>query len=178
LPCDKGVVGSSVVNECNTLSAVCFISLLWPLLIFTVIAVATMSEQGLSPLFDLTVDQCQAILIKTIELLLSSGSRSTLATRDNLKLLIDQYFQEDPFGQSFPSMMVYGKQDGAEVTLDHFNKFVMRPRSFNKFELQPASITLPHPIDSSAHVELNKNILLLGYEMVDFVLKYVTLVHP
>jgi hypothetical protein len=158
----------SSINDCDTTSVVRFISVLRPLLIFTVVIVATMFEYGLSPLFDLNhVDQCQEILVKTIELLpLFSDSRSTLATRDNLKLLIDNYFQEDAFRQSFGSMIVYGKHDGVEVTLDHFNKFVMHPWSSNKFELQPASITLPHPIDSSAaRIELKKNTLLLGYKI-------------
>jgi hypothetical protein len=145
-----------------------------------VVIVAMMSVPGLSLAipFDLNVDQCLAILAKTIELLLSSHSRPTLDTRDNLQLLIDEFFQEDAFGQSFCSMIVYGKHDGAEVTLDHFNKFVMRPRSSNKFELQPTSSTLPHPINSAARVELNHNTLLLGYEMINVLLNYVTLIHP
>ena len=75
-------------------------------------------------------------------------------------------------------MIVYGQVDGAEVTLDHFNKFVMRPQSSNKFELQPTSSIVPPPIDSAIRVELNKNIFILGYEMVDFVLNFVTLSHP
>jgi hypothetical protein len=129
-----------------------------------------MSVLGISlPIpFDLNVDQCQAILAKTIELLFSSHSRPSVDRRDNLELLIDKYFQED----------AYGKHNGAEVTLDHFNKFVTRPRSSNKFELQPTSSTLSHPIDSAARVDLNQNTLLLGYEMVNFLLNYVTLIHP
>jgi hypothetical protein len=75
-------------------------------------------------------------------------------------------------------MIVYGKHHGAEVTLDHFNKFVMRLRSSNKFELQPTSSTLLYPIDSAARIELNQNTLLLGYKLVNILLNYVTLIHP
>jgi hypothetical protein len=140
-----------------------------------------MSVQGPPPslLFDLNVDQCQAILVKTLDLLpLLYTDRSSSVSRSNLKVLLDKYFQDDALGHCFRSMIVYGQVDGAEVTLDHFNKFVMRPQSSNKFELQPTSSIVPCPIDSAIRVELNKNIFILGYEMVDFVLNFVTLSHP
>ena len=139
-----------------------------------------MSEHGYSPpsSFDLNVDQCHAILDETLALLtLSDVSRPTLATTTNLNILLDKYFQDDKFGQLFRSMIIYGKQDGAEVTVASFNKFVMRPRSSNKFELRPTTRTVPTPIDSAARVELNKNILRLGYEMINFLLDYVSSNH-
>jgi hypothetical protein len=54
----------------------------------------------------------------------------------------------------------------------------MRPQSSNKSELQPTSSIVPRPIDSAIRVELNKNIFIWGYKMVDFVLNFVTLSHP
>ncbi len=92
-----------------------------------------MSAQDLPLLpFDLNVDQCQAILVETLDLLpLLYTDRLSSVSRSNLKVLLDTYFQDDALGHCFRSMIVYGQVDGAEVTLDHFNKFVMRPQSSN-----------------------------------------------
>jgi hypothetical protein len=48
----------------------------------------------------------------------------------------------------------------------------------NNFELLPTTSILLFPIESAARVELKKNTFLLGYEMVDFLINYVTLIHP
>ena len=47
------------------------------------------------------------------------------------------------------------------------------------FELQPNHTTLAATlISNTARAQLNKNTLLLGHEMVEFVLNFVSTIHP
>jgi hypothetical protein len=49
-------------------------------------------------LFDLNVDQCQAILVKTLDLLpILYTDRLSSVSRSNLKVLLDTYFQDDAY---------------------------------------------------------------------------------
>jgi hypothetical protein len=139
-----------------------------------------MSVHGSSPLFNLDVDQCHVILEETIALLLLSDQRYPLpSTAVKLRSLLHEHFQDDASGQSFRSMIIYGRPDGATVTVSHFNKYVMLPRTSYTFELQPNLTTLaPIRISKTARAQLNKNTLLLGHDMVEFVLNFVSSTHP
>jgi hypothetical protein len=76
-------------------------------------------------------------------------------------------------------MIIYGRPDGAAIPLAYFNKSVVRPRSRNKFELQHNQITMSaSPITRAARAQLNKDTRVLGHEMVDFVLEFMTYLHP
>ena len=64
-------------------------------------------------------------------------------------------------------------------SLSLFNKYVMLPRTSYTFELQPNHTTLAATlISNTARAQLNKNTLLLGHEMVEFVLNFVSTTHP
>ena len=54
----------------------------------------------------------------------------------------------------------------------------MLPRTLYTFELQPNHTTLGAIlISNTARAQLNKNTLLLGHEMVEFVLNFVSTTH-
>jgi hypothetical protein len=139
-----------------------------------------MTDQASSPFFNLDVDQCHLILDETIALLLLSEQQYLVApTSVKLRSLLHEHFQDDVSGQTFRSMIIYGRPDGDTVTLSHFNKFVMLPRTSYKFELQPNLTTLAATlVSNTARAQLNKNTLLLGHEMVEFVLNFVITTHP
>jgi hypothetical protein len=96
----------------------------------------------LSTFLNLDVAQGHVILDETIELLCLSSEQQhpTSPTVFKLKGLLEKYFQDDVTGQLFRSMIIYGKPDGAVVSLDYFNKSALRPWSSNMFELQPNHI--------------------------------------
>jgi hypothetical protein len=111
-------------------SASCHSPLELLLYFVVVVVVPTMSVQGSSPLFNLDVDQCHVILDKTIALLLLSEQQYLVAsTAVKLRSLLHEHFQDDASGQSFHSMIIYGRPNCDTVTLAHFNKYVMLPRT-------------------------------------------------
>ena len=58
------------------------------------------------------------ILVETIALLLISEQQYPVASTEvNLRYLLHEHFQDDASGQSFRSMIIYGRPDGDTVTL-------------------------------------------------------------
>jgi hypothetical protein len=123
-------------------------------------------------LFDLDVAQ----LDDTISSLILSSS---LPLANNLSPYLGNYFQDGYLGRCFRSMMVYGRQDGDAVSLAYFNKFVMLPRSSNKFKLYRTHLPVHLiPVTDIARTKLNRHTLLLGYETVEEVLNFFALSIP
>ena len=78
-----------------------------------------------------------------------------------------KYFQDDPLGQCFHSMIVYGRPDGAEVMLAYFNKSVMRSQWSDKFELHQTHLPVyPLSIRDAVCAKLNRDTVLLGHETI------------
>ena len=87
--------------------------------LFVLLFFATMSDTPFANLVYPTVDHCHAILYETISLLLlSSNPHPATSALDDLKGRIQKYFQDDAFGQFFRCMIIHGRPDGPELSLN------------------------------------------------------------
>ena len=117
-----------------------------------------------------------SVLEETLLLAQADSTKSSESAQCRLEHLLSTYFQEDPVGAHFRSMICYGC-GGVSVSLVDFNTFIVAPQS--KFVLQLHSTSLPLPIrlqraSTEATKELRANTLKQAQASVQFMLQYVS----
>ena len=120
-------------------------------------------------------DDCMAVLEETL-LLAQADSTKSSESAQRLEHLLSTYFQEDPVGAHFRSMICYGC-GGVAVSFSDFNTFIVAPQSKFVLQLQSSSVHLPIRLQrasSEATKELRANTLKQAQASVKFMLQYVS----